>query len=70
MNFRLIAEEKPHHPVSRLTRVLGVSRAGFYAWQKRTPSRRARSDAALTERPVSALRGSQSRDARPSRSVQ
>jgi putative transposase len=50
MSFRLIAEEKPHHPVSRLTRVLGVSRAGFYAWQKRTPSRRARSDAALRKR--------------------
>jgi putative transposase len=50
MNFRLIAEEKPHHPVSRLARVLGVSRAGFYAWQKRAPSQRARSDAALTTR--------------------
>jgi putative transposase len=48
MNFRLIAEEKPHHPVSRLARVLGVSRAGFYAWQKRPPSQRARSDAALS----------------------
>jgi len=54
MNFRLIAEEKPHHPVSRLTRVLGVSRAGFYAWQSRTPSRRERGDAALTKR-ISAI---------------
>ena len=50
MSYRLIAEEKPHHPVSRLARVLGVSRAGFYAWQKRPPSQRAKSDAALTER--------------------
>ncbi len=50
MSYRLIAEEKPHHPVSRLARVLGVSRAGFYAWQRRPPSHRARSDAALTER--------------------
>jgi putative transposase len=50
MNFRLIAEEKPHHPVSRLARVLGVSRAGFYAWQKRPPSNRARADAELTRR--------------------
>jgi putative transposase len=49
MNFRLIAEEKPHHAVSRLTRVLGVSRAGFYAWQGRPPSDRARSDEALTK---------------------
>lgn len=50
MSYRLIAEEKPHHPVSRLARVLGVSRAGFYAWQKRPPSERARTDAALTRR--------------------
>jgi len=50
MNYRLIAEEKPHHPVSRLTRVLGVSRAGLYAWQRRPPSQRARTDAALTAR--------------------
>jgi len=50
MNFRLIAEEKPHHPVSRLARVLGVSRAGFYAWQRRPHSERARSDEALTRR--------------------
>ena len=28
--------------------MLGVSRAGFYAWQKRPPSQRARSDAALS----------------------
>ena len=50
MSYRLIAEEKPHYSVSRLTRVLGVSRAGFYAWSKRPPSQRARTDAALTKR--------------------
>ena len=50
MSYRLIAEEKPHHPVSLLARVLGVSRAGFYAWQRRPPSERARSDVALTKR--------------------
>lgn len=50
MSYRLIAEEKPHHSVSRLARVLGVSRAGFYAWQGRPPSERSRRDAALTER--------------------
>ena len=50
MNYRLIAEEKPHHPVSRLARVLGVSRAGFYAWQSRPLSRRKRSDTALVKR--------------------
>ena len=50
MSYRLIAEEKPHHAVSLLARVLGVSRAGFYAWQKRPPSERALTDATLTER--------------------
>jgi len=50
MSYRLIAEEKPHHPVSRLARVLGVSRAGFYAWQSRPPSERARADRDLLER--------------------
>jgi putative transposase len=49
MSYRLIAEEKPHHPVSRLARVLGVSRAGYYAWSRRAPSERARADAALTK---------------------
>ncbi len=56
MSYRLIAEEKPHHAVSRLTRVLGVSRAGFYAWQKRPPSKRARADAALAKR-ISEIHG-------------
>jgi putative transposase len=46
--YRLIEAEKAHHGVSRLCRVLGVSRAGFYAWQGRGPSARARQDAALT----------------------
>ncbi len=50
MSYRLIAEEKPHHPVSRLARVLGVSRAGYYAWQSRPPSQRAREDNALLKR--------------------
>lgn len=50
MSYRLIAAEKPHHPVSRLARVLGVSRAGFYAWRRRPPSERARTDAALSAR--------------------
>jgi putative transposase len=49
MSYRLIAEEKPHHAVSRLARVLGVSRAGYYAWSKRPPSEQARADAALTK---------------------
>jgi putative transposase len=48
MIFRLIDQEKPHHAVSLLCRVLGVSRAGYYAWMRRPPSARARTDAELT----------------------
>jgi len=33
-----------------MCRVLEVSTSGYYAWRKRTPSQRARVDAALTER--------------------
>jgi putative transposase len=49
MIFRLIDQEKPHHAVSLLCRVLGVSRAGYYAWMRRPPSARARTDAELTD---------------------
>jgi putative transposase len=48
MTFRLIDAEKAHHGVSLLWRVLGVSRAGYYAWTTRPPSARARRDGELT----------------------
>ncbi len=44
MRFRLIEAEKTQHPVSLLCSVLGVSRAGYYAWRRRSPSRRAVAD--------------------------
>jgi putative transposase len=47
--YRLIDAEKAHHPVSQLARVLGVARAGYYAWACRPPSDRDRSDALLGE---------------------
>jgi len=47
MTFRLIEAEKAQHPVSLLCSVLGVTRAGFYAWRQRGPSRRAVGDAEL-----------------------
>jgi putative transposase len=47
--FRFIAAEKANHPVSLLCEVLGVSRSGFHAWQRRPPSPRARRDAWLLE---------------------
>lgn len=33
--------EKSNHTVSRMARLLEVSRSGFYAWSKRVPSKRA-----------------------------
>ena len=42
--------ENQAYPVATLCRVLGVSSSGYYAWSKRSPSRRARDDAVLIER--------------------
>jgi putative transposase len=40
MRFRLIEAERAQHSVSLLCSVLGVTRAGFYAWKRRPLSRR------------------------------
>ena len=48
--YRFIAAEKALHPVAALCRVLGVARSGFYAWERRAPSARARADGALAAR--------------------
>jgi putative transposase len=50
MRFAFIEREKAHHAVALLCRVLGVSSSGYYAWRRRTPSNRARSDATLMAR--------------------
>ena len=47
--YRLIDAEKAHHRVSHLARVLGVARAGYYAWASRLPSNRDHADALLGE---------------------
>jgi hypothetical protein len=47
--YRLIDAEKPHHQLSRLCRVLGVARAGYYAWAAGPPSQRILDDAYLAE---------------------
>jgi len=45
--YRFIKEEKANHPVRTLCRVMRVSRSGFYDWQKRPLSKRARENATL-----------------------
>jgi putative transposase len=46
---RFIAAAKAHYPVSLLCRVLGVSRASFYAWCDRGPSARQLADQQLLQ---------------------
>jgi putative transposase len=48
MCFRLIDAKRAQHPVSLLCSVLGVSRAGYYAWKHRPASPRQRRDDELT----------------------
>jgi putative transposase len=50
MKFRMIAEERSYHSVSRLARVLGVTAAGYHAWKKRKPCARQLKDERLKER--------------------
>jgi putative transposase len=49
MCFRLIDAKRAQHPVSLLCGVLGVSRAGYYAWKDRPASPRQRRDGELVE---------------------
>lgn len=50
MKFKLIDEEKAHHPVSRIARAVGVTAAGYYAWKKRPRSKRSVADTELMEK--------------------
>lgn len=47
MRFGFIAAEKACYPVALICRVLQVSRAGYYAWQKRPGAARTRQDQRL-----------------------
>ena len=48
--YRMISAEKARTPVSMACRLLGVSRSGYYEWERRAPSDRALTDAWLTEK--------------------
>ena len=50
MIFGFIAAKKAEHSIKTMCRVLGVSRSGFHAWQRRGPSARWRDDERLRER--------------------
>ena len=50
MTFAWIEERKSEWPVTTLCRVLEVSRAGFYAWRSREPSKTESRREELTER--------------------
>ena len=58
MRFRLIEAEKAEHSVSRLCKVLAVTRQGFYAWRRRGPSLRLLGDAELARLIVTIYDGS------------
>ena len=47
MRVRFIAAQKAEYPVALMSRLLCVSRSGFYAWTKRAQSTRTRSGRAL-----------------------
>jgi putative transposase len=58
MRFRLIEAEKAEHTISRLCTVVGVTRAGYYAWRRRGPSLRQLGDDELARLIVEIYDGS------------
>ena len=48
MRFLFIRAEKANYPLTVLCRVLAVSRSGYYAFEKRGPSKRESADRELT----------------------
>jgi hypothetical protein len=50
--YTFIETEKANHRISRMCKVLRVSKSGFYSWRDREPSARAQADALLAEKIV------------------
>jgi putative transposase len=48
--FRFVAAKRAEHSIKTMCRVLGVSRSGFHAWERRPPSARRLKDERLLER--------------------
>ncbi len=48
--FGYVREQVHQFPVAVLCRVLGISRSGFYAWDRRAASRRSSQDEVLARR--------------------
>lgn len=47
MKYRLVDQMRGRYRIMKLCQTLGVSRSGYYAWRKRVPSARQRSDEAM-----------------------
>lgn len=45
--YQFVAAHASSYPVATMCRVLGVARSGYYAWQRRMPSRHAQQDQRL-----------------------
>jgi hypothetical protein len=48
--FEFVIAHQEQYPVTTMCRVLEVSTSGYYAWLKRSPSRRTQEDQVLTQR--------------------
>jgi putative transposase len=58
MKYRLIEAERAEHSISRLCKVLGVTRQGYHAWRRRGPSLRQLGDEELKKLIVTIYDGS------------
>ena len=48
MKYEFMAEHTQQYPVTVMCQVLGVSRSGYYRWQRREPSQREQEDTVLS----------------------